>query len=67
MTDSPADIDPPFRDAALPIADRVENLLGQMTLEEKAGLFFDTNAPSKSQAGRAHYSSLRHPLGWASL
>jgi beta-glucosidase len=35
-------IDPTFRDASLPIDQRVENLLGQMTLEEKAGLFFHT-------------------------
>ncbi|MFF1574608.1 glycoside hydrolase family 3 protein [Leifsonia sp. NPDC058292] len=35
-------VDPTFRDASLPIAERVENLLGQMTLEEKAGLFFQT-------------------------
>ena len=31
-----------FRDASLPIDERVENLLSQMTLEEKAGLFFQT-------------------------
>ncbi|WP_431278387.1 glycoside hydrolase family 3 protein [Leifsonia poae] len=35
-------IDPTFRDASLPVEQRVENLLGQMTLEEKAGLFFQT-------------------------
>ncbi|WP_156786444.1 glycoside hydrolase family 3 protein [Microterricola viridarii] len=37
-----APIDPSFRDASLPIDERVERLLGQMTLEEKAGLFFQT-------------------------
>lgn len=37
-----APVDPTFRDASLPIAERVENLLGQMNLEEKAGLFFHT-------------------------
>lgn len=42
MTDTIPAIDPRFRDPDLPIADRVENLLGQMTLEEKAGLFFQT-------------------------
>lgn len=31
-----------YRDASLPIAERVEILLAQMTLEEKAGLFFQT-------------------------
>ncbi len=35
-------IDPAFRDPSLPIEERVENLLGQLTLEEKAGLFFHT-------------------------
>jgi len=35
-------VDPGFRDASLPVAERVEKLLGQMTLEEKAGLFFHT-------------------------
>ncbi|MGA7206021.1 MAG: glycoside hydrolase family 3 N-terminal domain-containing protein [Specibacter sp.] len=35
-------VDPSFRDAGLPVAERVENLLTQMTLEEKAGLFFHT-------------------------
>lgn len=36
------DIDTTFRNASLPVAERVENLLAQMTLEEKAGLFFQT-------------------------
>ena len=35
-------VDPAFRNAGLPVAERVENLLSQMTLEEKAGLFFHT-------------------------
>lgn len=35
-------VDPTYRDASLPVDERVENLLGQMTLEEKAGLFFQT-------------------------
>jgi len=35
-------VDPGFRDPGLPVAERVENLLAQMTLEEKAGLFFHT-------------------------
>lgn len=37
-----ADLDLRYRDASLPIAERVEILLSQMTLEEKAGLFFQT-------------------------
>ena len=40
--DAAAAVDPTFRDASLPVEQRVENLLGQMTLEEKAGLFFQT-------------------------
>src|SRR5579862_6843177 len=35
-------VDERFRDASLPIEERVDILLGQMTLEEKAGLFFHT-------------------------
>ncbi|SFR67771.1 beta-glucosidase [Agromyces sp. CF514] len=35
-------VDPTYRDASLSVDERVENLLGQMTLEEKAGLFFQT-------------------------
>ena len=35
-------IDPRVRDAGLPIGQRVEILLGQMTLPEKAGPFFQT-------------------------
>lgn len=37
-----ADIDTAYRDPSLPVDERVENLLSQMTLEEKAGLFFQT-------------------------
>ncbi len=36
------DVDTRYRDASLPVEDRVEILLAQMTLEEKAGLFFHT-------------------------
>lgn len=35
-------VDARYRDASLPIPDRIEILLSQMTLEEKAGLFFQT-------------------------
>jgi beta-glucosidase len=37
-----AELDTRYRDAALPVDERVDILLGQMTLEEKAGLFFHT-------------------------
>lgn len=36
------DLDTGFRDASVPVEERVERLLRQMTLEEKAGLFFQT-------------------------
>ncbi|SFR90160.1 beta-glucosidase [Microbacterium sp. cf046] len=36
------DVDTRYRDPALPIDERVEILLSQMTLAEKAGLFFQT-------------------------
>ncbi|MGB3375799.1 MAG: glycoside hydrolase family 3 N-terminal domain-containing protein [Microbacterium sp.] len=42
MTDETSEIDDRYRDSALSVAERVEILLGQMTLEEKAGLFFHT-------------------------
>lgn len=37
-----APLDARYRDASLPVDERVEILLAQMTLEEKAGLFFQT-------------------------
>lgn len=40
MTDTTNTVDRRYRDAALPIDTRVAVLLAQMTLEEKAGLFF---------------------------
>ncbi|MGC5172305.1 glycoside hydrolase family 3 protein [Microbacterium sp. DT81.1] len=40
-TDAPA-ADRPWLDAGLPVDERVELLLAEMTLEEKAGLFFHT-------------------------
>ncbi|KQT97925.1 glycoside hydrolase family 3 protein [Sanguibacter sp. Leaf3] len=46
MTDentvTPAPLDTRYLDPAVPVDERVEILLGQMTLEEKAGLFFHT-------------------------
>ena len=41
MTESNA-VDRPWLDSNLPIAERVELLLAAMTLEEKAGLFFQS-------------------------
>lgn len=35
----------PYEDPGRPVAERVEDLLGQMTLEEKAGLLFQDLAP----------------------
>jgi len=39
---APAASERPWLDASLPVAERVELLLAEMTLEEKAGLFFQT-------------------------
>jgi beta-glucosidase len=41
-TDQAAPVDERYREADRPVAERVEILLAQMTLEEKAGLFFHT-------------------------
>ncbi|MDR6906539.1 beta-glucosidase [Agromyces sp. 3263] len=41
-TSAARELDARYRDASLPTAERVEILLAQMTLEEKAGLFFQT-------------------------
>lgn len=49
-----ADVDTRYRDASLPTEQRVEILLAQMTLEEKAGLFFHsmiTMGPDGELAG----------------
>lgn len=40
--DADAAVDPRYRDASLPVDERVEILLGQMTVEEKVGQFFHT-------------------------
>lgn len=42
MTTDADPLDLRYRDSSLPIAERVEILLGQMTVEEKAGLLFHT-------------------------
>ncbi|MFE5342772.1 glycoside hydrolase family 3 protein [Isoptericola sp. NPDC056578] len=39
---APAPADAPYRDASRPVAERVADLLGRMTLEEKAGQLFQT-------------------------
>jgi beta-glucosidase len=41
-TTASGELDTRYRDANLPVDERVEILLAQMTLEEKAGLFFQT-------------------------
>ncbi|MFT3798000.1 glycoside hydrolase family 3 protein [Microbacterium sp.] len=40
--DATPEVDTRYRDASLPVDERVDILLNQMTLEEKAGLFFQT-------------------------
>jgi beta-glucosidase len=45
------DVDIRYRDASLPVEDRVEILLAQMTLEEKAGLCFHTMISAGEDGG----------------
>ncbi len=40
--ESPAVADLPYRDAGLPVGDRVEDLVGRLSLAEKCGLMFHT-------------------------
>ena len=42
MTDTDVTTARPWLDAALPVDERVQLLLDEMTVEEKAGLFFHT-------------------------
>ena len=44
MTHEPRDADPAYRDAALPVDARVEDLLARMTLAEKAGQMLQLDA-----------------------
>jgi beta-glucosidase len=52
-------VDERFRDASLPIEERVEILLAQMTLEEKVGLFFHTMITITEEGDEAP-----HPFGF---
>ncbi|MCP5100479.1 MAG: glycoside hydrolase family 3 protein [Chloroflexi bacterium] len=52
----------PYEDSRLPIADRVEDLLSQMTLEEKAGLMFQTMMGVNKDGSLADKPSLLNPV-----
>src|SRR5690348_1743145 len=41
----------PYEDPRRPVEERVEDLLARMTLEEKAGLMFQTMAPLNMETG----------------
>ncbi|MBS1905859.1 MAG: glycoside hydrolase family 3 C-terminal domain-containing protein [Actinobacteria bacterium] len=51
--DDTAGVDRPWLDASLPAEERVELLLAEMTLEEKAGLFFHTMIAMGQDGGLA--------------
>ena len=56
----------PYRDASLPVEDRVEDLLGRMTLAEKAGMLFQTMiAPGPIDEANPHMglASGEHMIG----
>jgi beta-glucosidase len=48
----------PYEDSRLPLEARVEDLLGQMTLEEKAGLMFHTMIGMKEDGGLTESSGV---------
>lgn len=54
------EVDTRYRDSALPVDERVEILLSQMTLAEKAGLFFQTMI--SMGPGITTGCALRHPV-----
>ncbi|MBD8516458.1 glycoside hydrolase family 3 protein [Plantibacter sp. CFBP 8804] len=56
----------PYRDASLPVEDRVEDLLGRMTVAEKAGMLFQTMiAPGSIDEANPHMglASGEHMIG----
>ncbi|SKC71109.1 glycoside hydrolase family 3 protein [Plantibacter cousiniae (nom. nud.)] len=56
----------PYRDASLPVEDRVEDLLGRMTVAEKAGMLFQTMiAPGPIDEANPHMglASGEHMIG----
>lgn len=52
----------PYEDFRLPTEERVEDLLGQMTLEEKAGLMFQTMISINKDGTLADKKSLMNPV-----
>jgi len=59
------EVDTRYRDSALPVDERVEILLSQMTLAEKAGLFFQTmiSMGPDGELGRERRGAPRRPVG----
>jgi len=59
----------PYEDPALPIEERVEDLLRQMTVEEKVGLMFHQMAGMRPDGGLFDRRSMRHrnPVGATKL
>ena len=59
------EVDTRYRNSALPIDERVEILLSQMTLAEKAGLFFQTmiSMGPDGELGRERRGAPRRPVG----
>jgi len=52
----------PFEDSRLPVDERVEDLLAQMTLDEKAGLMFITMISINKDGSLADKKSLMNPV-----
>ncbi len=52
----------PYEDHRLPVEERVDDLLRQMTLEEKAGMLFQTMMGIKKDGGLADKPSLFNPV-----
>jgi beta-glucosidase len=52
----------PYEDSRLPLEERVEDLLGQMTLEEKAGMLFQTIIPVDPDGSLAEQPDIPHSV-----
>ena len=52
----------PYEDSRLPVEERVEDLIGKMALEEKAGLMLHTMMGINTDASLADKTSLIHPI-----
>ena len=54
----------PYEDTTAPLNERVDDLAGQMNLEEKAGLLFITMAPMHEDGSLCNIISWRNPFSW---